>query len=49
LRGEVVRLTRQIAYAEATVVSGDSKLVSRCTGTFLVRRDVDPDGDRPEK
>jgi uncharacterized protein (TIGR00369 family) len=39
LRGEVVRLTRQIAYAEATLVNGESKLVSRATGTFLVRRD----------
>jgi uncharacterized protein (TIGR00369 family) len=47
LRGEVVRLTRQIAYAEATVVNGDSKLVSRATGTFLVRRDDDAMGGRP--
>jgi len=41
LRGEVVRLTRQIAYAEATLSNADSKLVSRATGTFLIRRDVD--------
>lgn len=39
LRGEVVRLTRQIAYAEATVMNADAKLVSRATGTFLLRRD----------
>jgi uncharacterized protein (TIGR00369 family) len=39
LRGDVVRLTRQIAYAEATVSNVESKLVSRATGTFLVRRD----------
>jgi acyl-coenzyme A thioesterase PaaI-like protein len=40
LRGEVVRLTRQIAYAEATVSSAEGKLVSRATGTFLVHRDA---------
>jgi uncharacterized protein (TIGR00369 family) len=39
LRGEVVRLTRQIAYAEATLTSDEGKLVSRATGTFLVHRD----------
>ena len=39
LRGEVVRLTRQIAYAEATVSTTDGKLVSRASGTFLVHRD----------
>jgi len=38
LRGEVVRLTRQIAYAEATVSTPDGKLVSRSSGTFLVHR-----------
>jgi uncharacterized protein (TIGR00369 family) len=47
LRGEVVRLTRQIAYAEATVSNADSKLVSRATGTFLIRRDVDALSDAP--
>jgi uncharacterized protein (TIGR00369 family) len=41
LRGEVVRLTRQIAYAEATLSNADAKLVSRATGTFLIRRDDD--------
>jgi uncharacterized protein (TIGR00369 family) len=39
VRGEVVRLTRQIAYAEATVSSGDRKLISRATGTFLIHRE----------
>ena len=39
LRGDVVRLTRQIAYAEATVQDDSGKLVSRATGTFLVHRD----------
>jgi acyl-coenzyme A thioesterase PaaI-like protein len=47
LRGEVVRLTRQIAYAEATIVNGESKLVSRATGTFLVRRDDNKADDGP--
>jgi uncharacterized protein (TIGR00369 family) len=39
LRGDVVRLTRQIAYAEATLMNAERKLVSRSTGTFLLRRD----------
>lgn len=38
LRGEVVRLTRMIGYAEASVTSEDGKLVSRSTGTFLIER-----------
>ncbi len=38
IRGDVVRLTRQIAYAEATIASEEGKLVSRATGTFLVHR-----------
>jgi uncharacterized protein (TIGR00369 family) len=38
LRGDVVRLTRQIAYAEASVFAGDERLVSRATGTFLLHR-----------
>jgi uncharacterized protein (TIGR00369 family) len=38
LRGDVVRLTRQIAYAEATIASDEGKLLSRATGTFLVHR-----------
>ena len=38
IRGDVVRLTRQIAYAEATISSDDGKLISRSTGTFLVHR-----------
>ena len=39
LRGEVVRLTRQIAYGEATLTGG-GKLVSRSSGTFLVHREA---------
>jgi uncharacterized protein (TIGR00369 family) len=43
LRGEVVRLTRQIAYAEASMTSHEGKLVSRATGTFLVHREAPSD------
>lgn len=39
LRGEVVRMARQIAYAEATVRDGDDRLVSRATGTFMLHRE----------
>jgi uncharacterized protein (TIGR00369 family) len=42
LRGEVVRMARQVAYAEATVVDGEDLLVSRSTGTFLLKRAADP-------
>ncbi len=38
LRGEVVRLARQVAYAEATVRDAAGVLVSRATGTFLLHR-----------
>ena len=38
LRGEVVRMARQVAYAEATVMDVDDHLVSRSTGTFLLQR-----------
>jgi uncharacterized protein (TIGR00369 family) len=41
VRGDVVRLTRQIAYAEATILNAEGKLVSRATGTFLVHRAKD--------
>lgn len=38
VRGDVIRLARQIAYVETTIRTGDEELVSRGTGTFLVRR-----------
>ncbi len=38
LRGEVVRMARQVAYAEGTVMDGKDQLVSRSTGTFLLKR-----------
>jgi uncharacterized protein (TIGR00369 family) len=39
VRGEVVRMARQVAYAEATVHDADDRLISRATGTFLLHRD----------
>jgi uncharacterized protein (TIGR00369 family) len=39
LRGEVVRLTRQIGFGEASVTNIEGKLVSRSTATFLLQRD----------
>ena len=44
LRGEVVRMARQVAYAEASVTDAEGQLVSRSTGTFLLHR---PDGGSP--
>ena len=44
LRGEVVRMARQVAYAEASVTDGKDRLVSRSTGTFLLHRH---DGGEP--
>lgn len=38
LRGDVVRLTRQVGFAEATVTNDEGKLVSRSSGTFLIQR-----------
>ncbi len=38
LRGDVVRLARQVAYAEASVRDEAGQLVSRATGTFLLQR-----------
>ena len=38
VRGEVTRLTRHVAFAEATITTADGALVSRSTGTFLLER-----------
>lgn len=38
VRGEVVRLARQVAYLETAIRDADGKPVSKGTGTFLVRR-----------
>ncbi len=42
LRGDVVRMARQVAYAEATVSDLSDQLVSRSTGTFLLHRAEQP-------
>jgi uncharacterized protein (TIGR00369 family) len=38
LRGEVVRMAKQVAYGEATMRDAQGALVSRATGTFLLHR-----------
>jgi uncharacterized protein (TIGR00369 family) len=38
IRGEVVRMAKQVAYGEATVRDQSGLLVSRATGTFLLHR-----------
>ena len=40
VRGDVVRLAKQVAYAEATVRDADGQVVSRATGTFLLHREA---------
>ena len=40
VRGEVVRLARQVAFAEATITNAKREMVSRATGTFLVHREA---------
>jgi uncharacterized protein (TIGR00369 family) len=47
LRGDVVRLARQVAYAEATVSDGEGRMVSRSTGTFLLHRHSESDRTDP--
>jgi uncharacterized protein (TIGR00369 family) len=38
VRGEVVRMAKQVAYAEAVVRDDANRIVSRATGTFLLHR-----------
>ena len=38
VRGEVVRITRQVAYLETAIRDSDGELVSKGTGTFILRR-----------
>jgi uncharacterized protein (TIGR00369 family) len=45
LRGEVVRMARQVAYAEATVTDAKDEMISRSTATFLLHRR--PADERP--
>ena len=44
LRGDVVRMARQVAYGEATVRDTEGQLISRSTGTFLLHRESDGGG-----
>jgi uncharacterized protein (TIGR00369 family) len=39
LRGDVIRMAKQVAYAEARVLDATGELVSRSTGTFLLQRE----------
>jgi uncharacterized protein (TIGR00369 family) len=39
VRGEVTRLAKQVAFAEATCTDAEGNLVSRATGTFLLHRE----------
>lgn len=39
VRGELVRLARQVAFAEGRVLSADGTLLSRSTSTFLLHRE----------
>ncbi|HEY4401121.1 MAG TPA: PaaI family thioesterase, partial [Acidimicrobiia bacterium] len=46
VRGEVVRLARQVAYLETAIYDAGGELVSKGTGTFFVRRKADrPPGE----
>jgi uncharacterized protein (TIGR00369 family) len=38
VRGEIVRLTRQVAYLETAIRNAEGQPVSKGTGTFLLRR-----------
>ncbi|MCL4422988.1 MAG: PaaI family thioesterase [Actinobacteria bacterium] len=40
VRGHVVRMARQVAFAEATVCKESGELSSRSTGTFLLHREA---------
>ena len=39
VRGDVTRMARQVAFAEAALRDGSGALVSRATGTFLLYRE----------
>ena len=49
VRGEVVRMARQVAFAEATVPRRRRPLVSRATGTFLLHRQAPALKRRPKR
>jgi uncharacterized protein (TIGR00369 family) len=51
VRAHVVRMARQVVYAEAAIRDGDGQLVSRGTATFLLHRDEnrqETETDAPE-
>src|ERR1039458_4517703 len=39
VRGDVTRLAKQVAFADATLRDADGVLISRATATFLIHRD----------
>lgn len=39
LRGDVVRITKQVAFAQASVLDAGGDIVSKATGTFLLHRE----------
>jgi uncharacterized protein (TIGR00369 family) len=46
MRGEVVRMAKQVAYGEASLRDQEGALISRATGTFLLHRpEPEPDPD----
>ena len=50
VRGEVVRLARQIAYLETTITNAEDHVVSKASGTFILRRrDPSPAGSGPAR
>ena len=49
VRGEVVRMARQVAYAEATVRDDRGRVVSRATGTFLLHREAPPVAEQADR
>jgi uncharacterized protein (TIGR00369 family) len=44
VEGRVVRMARQVAYAEASARNAEGQLVSRATGTFLLHREDESAG-----
>jgi len=41
VKGQVVRMAKQVAFVEAAVHDGDGRLVSRATATFLLYREAE--------
>lgn len=49
VRGEVVRMARQVAHADAMVRDGEGRLISRATGTFLLHREESGPPSQPDE